>query len=213
MIYCHVAARVVVDVTISSSAIVPSQVPLCTGPPVCQVFPPSSLYIAVLWLYGHHSWSLLPLGGCILAGINCLPLCLPCCRVIPDSEQAVCTGTVSGLPLPTALGLMMICSLFQFFSLSWLRQRYPPFVRTTITSSVFSSTIAHPPASEPTSWIAPGYCVLRHLKNPGNMKKNIDNIGANVVILMYWRFFKQRMIVNQREGNPDNYIRFAFLPC
>lgn len=46
----------------------------------------------------------------------------------------------------------------------------------------------------------------------GNMKKIVDNTGVNIVILMYWSFFQQRIIVKQREGNPGNYIRFAFLP-
>lgn len=49
-------------------------------------------------------------------------------------------------------------------------------------------------------------------KGSGNMKKIVDNAGVNIVILMYWSFLQQRIIVKQREVNPGNYIRFAFLP-
>jgi hypothetical protein len=45
------------------------------------------------------------------------------------------------------------------------------------------------------------------------MIKIVDKTVANVVILMYWSFFEQRIIVKQREGNPGSYIRFALLPC
>ena len=44
-------------------------------------------------------------------------------------------------------------------------------------------------------------------------EKTVDNTGSNVVTLMCWSFFEQRMMVKPREGNPGNYVRFAFLQC
>jgi hypothetical protein len=42
------------------------------------------------------------------------------------------------------------------------------------------------------------------------MEKMIDNPGLNVVILIYWRFFEQRMTLKPQEGNSGNYVCLLF---